>query len=56
MMNKDNITVEAEDTFPAAWRSVGTVAALLAARAEAERGQRNHHEVPGFVPVAWAAE
>ena len=37
------------------WRSVGSVAAGLAGRIEAQR-QVALDEAPTFVPVAWAAE
>ena len=37
------------------WRSMGSVAAGLVARIEAQR-QAAQDEAPAFVPVAWAAE
>lgn len=38
------------------WRSIGSVAAQLAARAEARLVERASPEDGHYVPVAWAAE
>jgi hypothetical protein len=49
-------STEEERVLPSSWRSFGSIASSLLARAEAHRTEAVSAEEFRFAPVAWAAE